>query len=156
MKTSQAGTLQVPAGANAKDGSEANQIVVDESWPRLQIRDGEGRSATLYLAPSRENDPRFELPPIPPAGIFDARFGSDRFVENLARERHDILINAARYPMQLTAHNLTGGKLILKDGVMNGGLLNEKLEEGKTLAISAPLSRLVLVHEKNAARIALK
>ncbi len=154
VKASQAGTLQIPSGANAKTDAEPEHLLVDETWPRLLIRDSEGRSTTLYLAAPRESNHRFALPPIPPAGIFDVRFSSDRFVESLVSEKHDILINSARYPLRLTPQNLNGKTLVIKDGV-NGSLLNEKLEEGKELVIAAPLARLVLISEKSTARFAL-
>lgn len=47
----------------------------------LTITDALGRSQSLHIADSVENLDAYELPPIPPEGIFDARFESGRRAE---------------------------------------------------------------------------
>jgi hypothetical protein len=56
--------------------------VLAQSLP-LQLRDAAGKEATLYLNSLPQLDrERFELPPVPPAELFDVRFASGTYVEN--------------------------------------------------------------------------
>ena len=41
----------------------------------------------------------YELPPLPPAGMFDVRFGSGRFAEDLSVEMKSIEMNGLEYPI---------------------------------------------------------
>jgi len=52
-------------------------------FSRLTITDAAGNAQTLYLGNSRSRvEPsEYELPPVPPSSLFDARFGSQRYVE---------------------------------------------------------------------------
>lgn len=111
-----------------------------ERLSSLTFRDAAGRSGTLYFGASDATGGEtgaFELPPLPPAGAFDVRFGTQTFVERLpdATEAADgfilpVLLTGARYPVTVTweirrepagdaAFVLAGGK----GGVNDGGEL---------------------------------
>jgi hypothetical protein len=78
----------------------------------LRISDASGRSQTLFLASmGGEGDHRidlraFELPPLPPEGAFDVRFGTGRMVDAIGGDSNGspqreivIMIRGARYPI---------------------------------------------------------
>ncbi|MCR4416814.1 MAG: choice-of-anchor D domain-containing protein [Ignavibacteria bacterium] len=70
----------------------------------LIITDNQNRSVKLYLSDNLEND-LFELPPTPPAQIFDVRFSSNRFVENINQENY-LIINSGEYPIRIKSTKL--------------------------------------------------
>ncbi|MEJ5305046.1 MAG: FG-GAP-like repeat-containing protein [Ignavibacteria bacterium] len=70
----------------------------------LIITDNQDRSVKLYLSDNLEND-LFELPPTPPAQIFDVRFSSNRFVENVNKENY-LIINSGEYPIRIKSTKL--------------------------------------------------
>ena len=68
------------AGTLAKDPLAE----ITKDWGRIIINDAAGQNYTLYSVTDASVDMnRFELPPLPPAGLFDVRFASQRFVEDL-------------------------------------------------------------------------
>ena len=75
----------------------------------VTFTDAKGRSQTLYLAGTDrigKNADRYELPPAPPTGSFDVRFGSGKWVEpfpgeeGAAREL-PVSIRGAAYPVTM-------------------------------------------------------
>ena len=42
-----------------------------------------------------------ELPPPPPIGIFDARYTSGRYIEEIGENGKEIIINSADYPVKI-------------------------------------------------------
>lgn len=83
----------------------------------LTISDAKGRSRTLYFGRSGEADLSagdcFELPPTPPQALFDARFGSQRFVERYDPGSHElrlvVLILSDAYPVTATCNIVEAG-----------------------------------------------
>jgi Secretion system C-terminal sorting domain len=151
VKASQAGTLHLASGSAMAKMSGTPALAykqeADDSWPRIRIEDSAGNSGTLFLAPSQEISGSFELPPTPPVGIFDVRFGSNQYVESLEAGRREIQISSAKYPIKITAQNCNGRVLNVKD-IVGGNTLNETLTEGKTIVVATALEKVVL--EENA------
>lgn len=84
---------------------QADQRPSLASLNSLTIRDGSGRSGTLYFTDSQQkiDASRFELPPVPPSGIFDIRFATQRFVETLSTGQGvPILIQSDTDPLVLS------------------------------------------------------
>ncbi|MGB9663719.1 MAG: choice-of-anchor D domain-containing protein [Ignavibacteria bacterium] len=71
----------------------------------LIISDNSQRIIKLYLNENLEND-LFELPPLPPSQIFDVRFSSNRFVENV-NQKISLMINSAEYPVKIKTTKFT-------------------------------------------------
>jgi hypothetical protein len=147
VRLSQAGTLRIPAGSAIAQIAEASSSLrnqqVERSWPQIRLIDSAGNSGVLYLAPLEEGHGDFELPPLPPAGVFDVRFGSGRYVEKLDGGRCEIKISSAQYPLKIKAENLKERVLNVKDGA-GGKVLNVTLEDGREISIAAPLSQIFL------------
>jgi hypothetical protein len=98
--------------SNPLKSSARNKLmtVLDDyrSGASLTIRDAEGHRAVLYIADRRgiKNSPStFEMPPLPPEGIFDIRFGSNRNLELYepgSYSEFPLQILSARYPLTVT------------------------------------------------------
>lgn len=105
VKSSSAGSviLSVPGAQSAKKNSALTQILLNSD--KLILRDAEGSEQKLYLTqnlPAGLSYSFLESPPLPPEGIFDARFNSNRFVEiaNGAAE-FPVSIKSAVYPLSV-------------------------------------------------------
>lgn len=71
----------------------------------LTISDGIGEQRLYFGNIPKADRSRFDLPPLPPAGIFDARFGTGRMLE-IADPKEDrtipVAITSSRYPVTIT------------------------------------------------------
>jgi len=77
------------------------------AFNRLDIRDAAGRTQSLYFGPAGAAHPGMttEMPPPPPAGMFDARFTDGNFVEQYSggdAMDYGVQVTSARYPLTLT------------------------------------------------------
>ncbi len=113
-----------------------------ERFTELRFRTGNETEAGLYLAKPTDITNDYSMPPVPPQGIFDVRFGSDKFVETLGQNQI-IRLNSAEGETKLAIHNAGGQRFRIKDGI-DGSLLDEVLTEGTEITIPAGLSSLVL------------
>lgn len=142
VKTNQAGTLLLSSGGSVSKGV-VTLAANHSAWPTLHIEDSQGEIRTLYFRPGNENVNNFELPPVPPAGIFDVRFSTGRVAENLSAASWEIQIHSALYPLKIKAENLSPTVLAVSD-VLNGALLNETLTEGREVVIAKAVERLLI------------
>ncbi|MCA9732913.1 T9SS type A sorting domain-containing protein [candidate division KSB1 bacterium] len=144
VRVAQDGLMRFSAPTNApaltKSGGHNAQIAnIDGNWGTISITDNARRSATLYAADRDIDTETFALPPAPPAGIFDVRFSDGTFVAPLQEQEHDIFLNAAQFPVTISANGLD---LQLTDAV-TGELLNAQLKDGESLVLkNAALTRL--------------
>lgn len=113
-----------------------------ERFTELRFRTGNETEAGLYLAKPTDITNDYSMPPVPPQGIFDVRFGTDKFVEALGQNQ-SIRLNSAEGETKLAIHNAGGQRFRIKDGI-DGSLLDEVLTEGTEITIPAGLSSLVL------------
>lgn len=108
-----------------------------ESLNRLTITDAAGSAQTLYFGIDdvMVDALRYEMPPVPPGGAFDARFASQRMVELFGHDGHSrigILLSGAVYPLTIRSHMLGGtGSLVI-----NGK--EASLREGVEFTLTAP------------------
>jgi hypothetical protein len=159
VKMNGAGSLSMNSWAAAP---KAVPMVVGETdltrLNKVTITDAAGRSQSLYIG----NDGQlgrelsfYELPPVPPAGLFDVRFSSQRMVETYPDVQADvktleypIAIQGAVYPVvvswemnspvkgsrKMTFTDLANGKSVQQ--VMEGaGYLMIKSENVKSVGI---------------------
>jgi hypothetical protein len=79
---------------------------IPEGMNKLLLKDGRGNERSLYFSsrnPDVELD-KFELPPLPPAGIMDVRYASQRSLEvaESGKEKEvAIIISSAAYPLTI-------------------------------------------------------
>jgi hypothetical protein len=74
----------------------------------------------------------FELPPLPPAGLFDVRFGSQRFAEDLNAGSQTIHLNGVVYPVTIS---VTGMNLKLADAI-DGSYINTTVNSGDSYVLN--------------------
>ena len=127
VKTSGAGTIE--AGAASKQGdARPPPALVAADWVTLSFRDAEGRSETLYLRPPASTHATgFDVPPLPPAGLFDVRFSGDTRLspENGAR----VMLQGVRYPLTVTASGL-GERVLALTGQAQTDQAGTELRDG--------------------------
>ena len=95
------------------------------------MTDNEGKTITLYASEKEIEPDLYELPPQPPSGIFDARYSSGKFVEDL-NEKKVIQFNSDKYPVTIKAEGLS---LLIKDR-KNGKILSKELNDGEAIKIT--------------------
>ena len=122
--------LNLPVGLAKSDNPIVSKY--DKNWNKLTIADAAGSASTLYLADNAAAISNYELPPLPPAGIFDARFASQRNVELLNAGAQKFVLNGAVYPVSI---RIDGMDTRIKDAATNGKIVNQLLKNGQTFVI---------------------
>lgn len=146
IKANSAGTMtfgNAPgqgAPASRAVAAESALAEADPSWLQLSIEDTDRRKATLYLTSAATG--RFDLPPVPPAGLFDVRFDTDRSVE-MEEGDHTLVIRAATYPITLRVSNLDNRSLTVRDA-SGAGLVMSRLADGEAIVVPAPVEALTV------------
>ena len=125
------GVLNLNGSSLEKDG-EAEQFSakLDQDWGRIKINDSKGRSVTLYATEEKTDLSLFDLPPLPPTGIFDVRYSNRRLSEDIRSEKI-IQISSGSYPITIKAEGIN---ILVRDRI-NGNLLNEVLIDGEEIKI---------------------
>jgi hypothetical protein len=106
---------------------------------KIIITDAAGKSFTLYSAEGENDLSKFELPPSPPAGVFDVRFSSGRYAENLAEETRQIDLNGIVYPFKVKTEGLD---LKLQDET--GKIVNARIKNGNEILINQNINKLLV------------
>ncbi len=105
IKTTGSGTVTMNADAIAPYKATVSTVDLG-SVNAITVTDAMGRSQKLYFGAVGLNTDLtgFELPPTPPQGNFDARFVSQRMVENIddGRSAVDIIMSSAVFPVTIT------------------------------------------------------
>ena len=103
VKVTSAGTITIP-DAMAKGGEVVE--LYKEDWGRIVIRDAEGRSFTLYAVKGELDLNQYEMPPMPPAGVFDIRFSSGRIAEDINTAMQTIEMSGVTYPLTVRVEEM--------------------------------------------------
>jgi hypothetical protein len=106
VKTGSDGTLALQAVPTATSGI-ASAGEASPSWSSLDIVDAAGRHQQLYLAREEGGIPMglYEMPPSGPTGTLDARFSSNRMVEDLnasTSKEIGLSIATTAYPVRIS------------------------------------------------------
>lgn len=158
VKTRQAGTLIISSAQMV--GKIADRVISsakqgpDQSLPKLLFTDADGSHITLFLAKESGGE-QFELPPVPPAGVFDVRFSGNRYSEKIDETGQQILINSAKYPMRIKIENIDDNQVLKISDLLDGKILNETMTAGKEIVITSGLDKLSLEYSNLPARFAL-
>jgi len=108
IKTIGGGKLVLASSSVNRPLAKERPSHILDSLNSFSISDNNGGGQTLYFG--RVHDPNFtpssyELPPLPPAGIFDARFQSQQLVERLPDDDRSstmvVSIQSAKFPIVL-------------------------------------------------------
>ena len=131
VRVTQNGVLNLNSGGLLKGEEQKQFAEIDKNWGKIIITDNSGKSISLFAADEKIESIFYELPPLPPTGIFDARYSSGKLLEDLSSEK-TILINSDNYPITIKADGIN---LTIRDR-MNGKLLNEELQSGNEIKIT--------------------
>ena len=141
IKLSGAGSINLP-NAFAKVTSALADYIKDD-WGKIIITDSKGKQYTLYAVKGEVNLKNYELPPVPPAEMFDIRFGSGRLVEDLSSGNQSIQMQGLEYPITVRVEDIG---IRIQDAA--GSVLNERLKSGEEVVISnSAVSKLMVSSE---------
>jgi hypothetical protein len=132
------GTLTMNLSYSKSNFVEVNPI--DEKWTTLEFSNGMN-SARIFIG----SDNNFELPPIPPAGVFDVRFNNNSMVSDLQAE-NIVSINSNIYPVYLTLKNSHGKSYLVTD-LINKKILYQTIREGEIVKIDNPMIEKISISE---------
>lgn len=132
------------SSVNKNKSPMKNVATVQSDMNSILIRDAIGRERTLNYSTSQNGIDlnQFELPPVPPAGMFDARFATQRslVVYDMKKKEPQLFalqINGAEYPLTIELENSSGASLFV-DGK------EVKLTENRKAEILNPESSIKL------------
>jgi hypothetical protein len=139
IRTSTAGYIYQGSADNNPNAITTNPL---EDFVEVRFTNGDENSTALYLGNASEMTIDYSMPPVPPSGIFDVRFATDKFVEELGKI-HSLKLNSATGQTRITLHNARGLKMKIKDAI-DGTIISKEIEEGTEVIIPANLENLVL------------
>ena len=142
VRASAAGQITLDCAATQQSVKRSQQLFDLSNFPSFEIQDNAGASRVLYYNVNLDDNiskTRFSLPPIPFAGIFDARFTGDYRIS----ESDDVTIQlqTSYYPLSLTPLNLPPGKngqYSIKTFAGNELVSEHSLHEGESIEIRNP------------------
>lgn len=129
VKLNSAGEINIP-GSLSK-GNNATKEYFEDKWGKIIITDAAGMNYTLYAITGNVDLNQYELPPAPPEGMFDVRFGSGRIAEDINSSVQSILFSGIEHPFTVRAENID---IILQDE--SGMRINANLKSGEEITIS--------------------
>jgi hypothetical protein len=138
IKVSSSCQINIPGALTKVSGKTAENIMDNLSAGtvnpgRIIVTDAAGNSCTLYAVNGNLNLTRYELPPLPPSGVFDIRYSSGRRAENIGSDFKTIMMNGVIYPVKIKAENMD---IRLQD--ITGKEVNVNVKKGEEITISNP------------------
>src|SRR5690606_28425722 len=124
-----AGDINLP-DATFKGSGKFSERIKDD-WGRIIITDNAGKSYTLYGVSGNVDLNQFNLPPLPPSGKFDIRYGSGRIAEDLSTGTQIVEMKGISYPITVTVDNITA---MIQDA--SGEIVNTELSSGEQVTIN--------------------
>jgi hypothetical protein len=137
-----AGDINIPPGPLSKGSTEVVENF-KKDWGKITITDNAGRSYTLYAVKGEVDLDNYELPPMPPSGMFDIRYGSGRLAEDINSSIQSIDMTGIEYPIIVKVENMD---IRLQDET--GNQINENIKSGEEITISnASINKLMVTGE---------
>ena len=128
IKLSAAGDIILP-NAISKSNAKVADFFKDD-WGKIIVTDKAGRSYTLYAVKGEVDLNQYEMPPAPPAGMFDIRFGSGRIAEDINNSIQSIDMSGVEYPIKV---RVEGMDIRLQD--QTGKEINQNVKAGEEVMI---------------------
>jgi hypothetical protein len=151
VKLSCSALIVLPQCEGIQRLTEINRFVKDD-WGKILFTDADGRSFKLYLVNGETDLSNYELPPVPPAGLFDIRFGSRRIAEEINGEIKTIELSGVSYPLTIRVEN---ADIRLMDE--SGKMINSNLSSGEEIVITeSTIQKLVVSSELIPSEFSLK
>ena len=124
----------------ASENNEKGSIL--NSSTRLSIIDNAQHSTNLYLTNLNVDVEYFELPPVPPAGLFDARFYNNTMLAN--GQSSVINLQGIEYPLMITVTN-ADANYVFEDAVTGEVLGTVKKGENNSVEIKSTANNSIRV-----------
>ena len=107
LRAYSAGSISISSGSARQQSGEQEFLMSNTNI--LTIMDADGNSSQLYFGVTipEQNRLSYSLPPIPPAGSFDARFSGDW---NLAESGGELLVQSDNWPLEIVWEKGTRSK----------------------------------------------
>ena len=112
---------------------------------KIIIKDNLGRYIELYLDDTDDYD-KFELPPVPPQGILDARL-NDNYLIGSINDENVLSINNAVYPITIEIKDLENSVYTLRD-VFGGKIFSSEIISGNSINIHQNIDKFILAKSK--------
>jgi hypothetical protein len=119
VKVIEPGKIMLTSGFVSAKTVKSDDAASGKDLVSLTVTDARGNHQALSLRTAVSNDgntDKFEMPPKPPSGIFDARFESQRFIE-LVKGRSNpsfpILVSDAVYPLTVSWEMKTSDRIVV-------------------------------------------
>jgi hypothetical protein len=123
-----------------------------KNWGKIIISDASGVNYTLYAVKGEVNLDQYELPPAPPAGMFDIRYTSGRIAEDINNALQTIEMRGVAYPLTVRVERMD---IRLMDA--SGKLISTNLKSGEDVVISdATVQKLMVSTQLIPAEYALE
>ncbi len=135
LKSSQNGQLIINS-AYAKRIVDVSEIL---TIPNLIFMNGDGQKCSLRISADKP-DEAFELPPLPPAPVFDVRFDMDRYNSQL---KDEMIVNLSGVvpPVTIDYSEIDDLAFQVTD-VIDGKFLNQVLTKNNDVIINQKLDKL--------------
>jgi hypothetical protein len=141
IKLFEEGDIFIPSGEK-KGNAKIVSAPIGEDWGRIVIIDNSGRSYTLFTVKDQVNLDLYELPPVPPAGIFDVRYNSGKYAEDIRNSSQMIDMSGLEYPVKVRAENIG---IRIQD--VSGKLVNSRLKPGEEVIVKDNVVQKLIVME---------
>ncbi|HQI42196.1 MAG TPA: M12 family metallo-peptidase [Ignavibacteriaceae bacterium] len=111
-----------------------------ENWGKIIFTDAANKTYILYLIDGNVDLDYFQLPPLPPEGLFDIRFNSGRFVESIDKRDLAIEMRGVKYPVNITVEKAS---INLQD--INGNIIyKDKDSGGRIILDNSSINKLIV------------
>jgi hypothetical protein len=119
----------------AKKSWFAKELNVDEAIEgKIEVQDSKGRKKILLVTKKAEIIEQSIVPPVPPIGIFDVRWGSGRFAEDVSTTGKEIIFSSDAYPIMIKVEDVD---LKFQDKI-SGQIVNQLVHKGESITIANP------------------
>lgn len=143
IKVNQDGIIDLGNTAIPKSSFDFAELSND--WGKIIITDNLNRQVTLYVCKNFSDLELLDLPPVPPSGIFDARFEGNKLGILDLEEGKNLYINSAQYPITIQT---VGTSLHLKYN-FGGKILDKIVSAGNPIVITNPNVNSFEVRQEN-------
>ncbi len=134
VKLSGPGLINIPTGA---DDPIRSKVLSTDNLGKITITDNARQSYSLYAADSKVDLSQFDLPPYPPRGIFDIRYSSQRYAENISTPQ-SVDMMGVQYPVKIKAEGIG---IILSDET---GKEIARLKAGEEITLDGIVGKLMV------------
>lgn len=134
IKLTAPGLINLP-GSLQKENKSVEYI--NNDWGKIIFTDASAKKFILYTTETDVNLNYYELPPLPPEGLFDIRFDSENFVEDLRVGKKGIELNGITYPLFVQIENTA---IRIQDET--GKVVNSLLKSGEEITLNNRIDKL--------------